>query len=267
MGKVLALILFFANNNKQTIFIAISIFRFNSLNASLNFAVHNIMSTEPNNLQHKWGFPEGITLALSPVVAYFLAYQYEVGYFKFFGVPTELITVDTTTLLVVGSTIVGFLTILFQFGDMLLLLTPESLLKLPGKVWPFVMLFLGFLCMWLVFTIFLNWWKAIAVPAWATLMFLMQYLSTRYYRNKAIPDKMLTLLIIAIVGIVLFRAIGKWCAENQRSFVILTEQPGSFVIQKMGDYLLLGTYDENSRTTLKKGNATMQTGILFIVLS
>ena len=49
----------------------------------------------------------------------------------------------------------------------------------------------------------------------------------------------------------LFRAIGKWCAENQRSFVILTEQPGSFVIQKMGDYLLLGTYDENSRTTLK----------------
>jgi hypothetical protein len=161
------------------------------------------MSTEPNNLQRKWGFSEGITLALSPVIAYFLAYQYEVGYFGFFGVPTELITVDTTTLLVIGSTIVGFLMILFQFGDMLLLLTPESLLKLPGKVWPFVMLFLGFLWMWLVSTIFLNWRKAIVVTAWATLTFLMQYLSTRYYRNKAIPDKMLTLLIIAIVGIVL----------------------------------------------------------------
>ena len=98
MEKMLALILFFANN-KRVIFIAISIFRFNSLNASLNFAIHNIMSTEPNNLQRKWGFSEGITLALSPVVAYFLAYQYEVGYFEFFGVPTELITVDTTTLL------------------------------------------------------------------------------------------------------------------------------------------------------------------------
>ena len=78
MEKMLAFILFFANT-KRVIFIAISIFRFNSLNTSLNFAIHNIMSTEPNNLQRKWSFPEGITLALSPVVAYFLAYQYEVG--------------------------------------------------------------------------------------------------------------------------------------------------------------------------------------------
>ncbi len=92
------------------------------------------MSTETNNLQHKWGLSEGMTLALSPIVAYFLAYQYEVGYFAFFCVPIELITVDTTTLLVIGSTIVGFLIILFQFDDMLIRLTPEGLLKLPGKV-------------------------------------------------------------------------------------------------------------------------------------
>lgn len=132
---------------------------------------------------------------------------------------------------------------------MLLSLTPQSLLKLPGKVRPFVILFLGFLCMWLVFNIFLNWRKA--VPAWVTLMLLMQYLSAHYYRNKAIPNKVFTLLILAFVGIMLLRAIGKWGAENQRSFVILTDQPGSFVIRKMGDCLLLGTYDENTRTTLK----------------
>jgi len=223
------------------------------LNASWNFDIHNVMSTESNNLQHKWGLSEGITLALSPIVAYFLAYQYEVGYFAFFGVPTELISVDTTTLLVIGSAIVGFLTILFQFGGMLIGMTPERLLKLPGKVRPFVILFLGFLAMWLVFSMFLNfrWREAIAVPAGVSLMVLMQYLSARYGMNRTIPDKVFTLLIIAILGVLLFRAIGKWNAENQRSFAVLPDQPGSFVIQKMGDRLLLGTYDENTRTALK----------------
>lgn len=204
------------------------------LECKLNFDIHDVISIEPNNLQHKWGLSKGITLALSSVAAYFLAYQYEVGYFAFFGIPTELITVDTTTLLVIGSTIVGFLTILFQFGDMLIGLTPEGLLNLTGKVRPFVILFLGFLGMWLVFTIFLNfrWRKAIIVPAGATLMFLMQYLSARYCKNRAIPDKVFTLFVIAIVGVGLFRAIGKWSAENQRSFAVLPDQPDVFVIQK-----------------------------------
>ena len=211
------------------------------------------MSTEPNNLQHKWGLSEGITLALSPVIAYFLAYQYEVGYYEFFGVPTELISVGTIDLLAIGSAIAGFLMILFQIGDMLIGMTPERLLKLPGKVRPFVILFLGFLAMLPVFAFFLNfrWREAISVPAGITLMVLVQYLSARYCKNRAIPDRLFTLIILAIFGVGLFRAIGKWRAENQRSFVILTDQPGSFVIQKMGDYLLLGTYDENSRATLK----------------
>lgn len=223
------------------------------LNASWNFDIHNVMSTEPNNLRHKWGLSEGITLALSPIVAYFLAYQYEIGYFAFFGVPTELISVDTTALLVIGSALVGFLMILFQFGDMLIIMSPEKLLKQPGKVRPFVVQFLGFLVMWIVFNMFLNfrWREAIAVPAGVSLMVLMQYLSARYGMNRAIPDKVFTLLIIAIVGVMLFRAIGKWNAENQRSFAVLPDQPGSFVIQKIGDRLLLGTYDENTRTAFK----------------
>lgn len=147
----------------------------------------------------------------------------------------------------------GFLTILFQFGDMLIGLTPGGLLKLKGKIRPFVILFLYFLAMWLVFTIFSNfrWRKAIAVPVWATLAFLIQYLSARYCKNRAIPDMVFTLFVIAIVGVGLFRTIGKWSTENQCSFAVLPDHPGSFVIQKMGDCLLLGTYDENSRTTFK----------------
>lgn len=223
------------------------------LNASWNFDIHNVMSTEPNNLQHKWGLSEGITLALSPIVAYFLAYQYEVGYFAFFGVPTELLSVDTTSFLVIGSSIVSFLIFLFQFGDFLIIMTSKRLLKQPGKVRPFVILFLGFLVMWLVFTMFLNFRgrEAIAVPAGVSLIVLMQHLSARYGLNSAIPGKVFTLLIIAILGVMLFRAIGRWNAENQRSFAVLPDQPGSFVIQKMGDRLLLGTYDENTRTALK----------------
>ena len=96
-----------------------------------------------------------------------------------------------------------------------------------------------------------RWRKAIAVPAGAILLFLMQYLSARYCKNRAIPDKVFTLFVIAIVGVGLFRAIGKWSAENQRSFAVLPDRPGTFVIQKMGDNLLLGTYDENSKTTFK----------------
>lgn len=211
------------------------------------------MSTEPNNLQYKWGLSEGITLALSPIVAYFFAYQYEVGYFAFFGVPTELLSVDTTSLLVIGSALLAFLVILYQLGDILITMTPERLLKQPGKVQPFVIIFLVFLAMWLVFTMFCNfrWREAIAVPAGVSLIVLMQYLSVRYGMNRAIPDKVFTLFIIAILGVTLFRTIGKWNAENQRSFAVLPDQPGSFVIQKMGDCLLLGTYDEKTRTALK----------------
>lgn len=212
-----------------------------------------IMSTEPNNLLKKWGLSEGIVLALSPIVAYFLAYQYEIGYFSFFGVPTELVTVDISTLLVIGSASVFFLTYLFQLGDVLIDMTPEKLLKLTGKVRPFILLLLGFLFMWIVFVFFSNfrWRKSIVVPAWVTLLFLMQYLSARYCKNRAIPDKVFTLLVIAIIGVGLFRYIGKWNAENQRSFAVLPDQPGAFVIRKMGDGLLLGKYDEKSRTTFK----------------
>lgn len=177
----------------------------------------------------------------------------EGGYFSFFGVPTELITVDISTLLVIGSTIVCFLTILFPFGDMLIGMTPEKLLRLKGKVRPFIILLLGFLAMWLVFAYFLNfrWRKAIVVPAWVTLSLLIQHLSAYYCKNRAITDKVFTLFVIAITGVVLFRAIGKWNAESQRSFAVLPDKPGSFVIQKMGDSLLLGKHDEKSKTTFK----------------
>jgi hypothetical protein len=128
---------------------------------------------------------------------------------------------DTTTLLVIGSTIVGFLMIYFTC-DMLLLLTPESLLKRRER-------YGHLLCFSWVFSVacFRHFWTGgkRCCPCQQPHV-SMQYLSTRYY--GAIPDKVFTLLIIAIVVVVLFHAIGKWNAENQRSFAVLPDQSGSF---------------------------------------
>jgi len=62
---------------------------------------------------------EGVVLATVPIIAYYSAYQYEVGYYRAFGAPENLISVDISTLIAFGSATLGIIFILYNIMDAL----------------------------------------------------------------------------------------------------------------------------------------------------
>ena len=58
-------------------------------------------------------FTESIILAAIPIIAYYSAFQYKVGYFQAFGAPADLISVDIGTFVLFGSAIFGMCSILY----------------------------------------------------------------------------------------------------------------------------------------------------------
>ena len=62
---------------------------------------------------------EGVVLATVPIIAYYSAYQYEVGYYRAFGAPENLISVDISTLIAFGSATLGIIFVLYSIMDAL----------------------------------------------------------------------------------------------------------------------------------------------------
>ena len=62
-----------------------------------------------------WKFPfsETVVLAATPLVGYLLAYVYEVGYVGYFGVPTDLVSIDIPRIFVATFALLIFVLILF----------------------------------------------------------------------------------------------------------------------------------------------------------
>src|SRR5574341_343888 len=62
---------------------------------------------------------EGIILAAIPAISYYSAFQYEVGYYRAFGAPENLISVDISTLIAFGTATLGIVFGLSNFVVML----------------------------------------------------------------------------------------------------------------------------------------------------
>jgi hypothetical protein len=192
---------------------------------------------------------EGVVLATVPIIAYYSAYQYEVGYYRAFGAPENLISVDISTLIAFGSGALGIIYFLYVITDAL---WPSRLDKLSEMPWrkTFLYLLLTFICWWiLLYHIFESGWvKSLLIPAYFVLLLFFYRL---FGKSNAYPKWILVLLILVSLLETISQGIGGHNARTQRRFTVIESETNTFVIRKLGDNFLCSTYDPCSRTYVK----------------
>lgn len=192
---------------------------------------------------------EGVVLATIPIIAYYSAYQYEVGYYRAFGAPENLISVDISTLIGFGSATLGVIYILYCIMDTL---SPSRLDKLSEMSWreTFIYLLMIFILLWaLLYLIFQSaWLKSLLAPTYfVLLLFFYRFLG----KSKLFPKWILVLLILVLLLDNICQGIVEYKARTQSQFTVIESEPNTFVIRKLGDNFLCSTYDPCSRTYIK----------------
>ena len=122
-----------------------------------------MLTTGPITMQKKLSFKEvfsreGVVLAAIPIVAYYSGYQYNVGYFKVFGAPLDLISVDLTTFVVFGSYLLALSYIIYN--TIYILLSAITNLSIGTSWKKFVSVSISvFIILWLLFWLLYEDWR------------------------------------------------------------------------------------------------------------
>ena len=191
---------------------------------------------------------EGVVLATIPIVAYYAAYQYEVGYYRVFGAPENLISVDISTFIALGSATLALFFTLYNISNMF---WPSELDKLSEMSWrrTITQLLLIFLGLWALFYLFYQsgWLKSAIPPTFIVVMLFL----FRLGMFKAYPKWLFFFFILVVLLGDICQGIGQFNGKTQIKFTVITSEKDTFVIRKLGNYFLCSTYDANSRTFVR----------------
>jgi hypothetical protein len=195
-------------------------------------------------------FKESIILAAIPVLSYYAAYQYQVGYFDVFDAPRDLISVDFETLILFGSSVLLFFMFIyfiikfiswdmFNLSKMSKLRFVINCFLTSGIVWSLIYFFsVG------------DWRKASIISFSFLLLYLILFLNNKYI-NFVFPQWLrLTILCIGLFHLVC-HGLGEFQAKTQSYYTVITKLNNTFVIRKTGDYFLTSTYDIKTHTFSK----------------
>lgn len=202
---------------------------------------------------------EGVALAAIPVIAYYCAYQYEVGYFRVFSAPEDLISVDIMTLILFASVFLGMgIIFLYNFLEPLRFVRPDKLLAMPRKH-ALLGLVLLFFSLWNFSAVLhqFRWLSALVFPVIVVGQLLFAIAlewsnrSEMKDQKKSYPSYPQWLLVGSLLytfSTFLCQDIGQHSAETQKRFTIIKGTENTLVIRKVGDHLLCATYDSTSHT-------------------
>jgi hypothetical protein len=189
---------------------------------------------------------EGITIAIVPAIAYFLAYEYELGFFNAFKAPEDLVSVDITSIITFSMGAFLFNSILYQVVTSLWYTHHVNLAEMPWKplffkkVLPFF-----FLLVLVLFSLYpFTWVRTVISPALLILSFII------LIRTNIYPKWFTTFIFIATLSIIICQGIGQYTAAKKISFTVIKDK-NIFVIRKLGDSLLCSTYDAKLKTFSK----------------
>jgi hypothetical protein len=195
--------------------------------------------------QKKDFLSEGVMLAVIPAVVYFLAYEYELGYFKAFEAPEDLVSVDLTSILTFSIAAFGLYSILYQVFNSLW----YSHLNITELSWKHLFfkkaLPLFFLLFFLFYLLYpFSWLRTVISPALLILTFII------FIKENVYSKWFTTFIFIATLSISICQGIGQYSAANKITFTVVKDK-NIFVIRKIGDYLLCTTYEAKSKTFSK----------------
>lgn len=188
---------------------------------------------------------EGTMLAVVPATVYFLAYQYEVGYFSAFGAPEDLVSVDITSIITFGIAAFGIWAILYNILNSL---WHTWLINITEMSWKQLLLeavtliFMLFLLFYLLYPF--SWIRTVIYPA------LFVFLAILAIKWSTFPKWLTAFIFFMVLAISVSHGIGHFTAASRINFTIIRDK-NIFVIRKLGDYLLCSTYDAKSKTFTK----------------
>lgn len=225
-------------------------------------------------IDQRFGITEGLVIAGVPVVGYWLAFLYELGYCKYFDIPSAFIQIGVLNVLV---TMIGILGVL---GLINLYLNPVFMLcrGIPGPIRN-PLLLVGFLLA--VFAGYSIVWRvSLAQFTLVAIMFILPIIFLEFilplwtqkkvtgYLNKLEAQNMIELKqetlierMSSIVGRRIFLAAafifvvslaayfsGGYEAKKQIDFMVVNDLTESVVLKKDGDTYLVAQFDRKGKT-------------------
>ncbi|MFW9879663.1 MAG: hypothetical protein ACFFG0_41845 [Candidatus Thorarchaeota archaeon] len=218
---------------------------------------------------------EGIILAILTATTYIFAFRYEAGYAGFFGIPSELVEVNLTAILVVALVIVSLLLTIWAFVLPLLIFIPRnwgvfgrSLLRLSpiflilfvfliayGPKWQKLIFPLILLLTW----VFIEFVIPIIVQrgrgSFREKLEAQEDVETKERSRKLIGflDEKLNrfaalVIIFFIFGYMTTGLMGRANAERQREFLVIHGTSEELVILRVyGEKLICAPFDRNRK--------------------
>src|SRR5260370_23415953 len=219
-------------------------------------------------------FTEGLLIAAAPVAAYLLALTYISGYASYFSIPMEFLSLNVTTMFVVGGKILSlallvwlFVLLVFQFlpaGDNPLLRRILAILPWAALLYIQVMFFGRRWHEWRSTLLFF-----LLIAAELFLLPLIHRDKTSYMEKLHESDKrfhgasptlahrlfttdrtrrIFTFGIWTWFSLTAAQSAGRFEAMWKTEFLVPSSAPGSVVLCTSGDYLILSPFDNKTKT-------------------
>lgn len=223
--------------------------------------------------ENRIGLTEGLLIAGIPVVGYWIAYLYELGYCRWFGVPPNLIEVGVLSVLVAISSLLAVCLALWIFGEMVV--GPLRLLPrvLASSVLRLLLMLIPFSAYALVSNMELSQFLWVTVPIAVIYLFvefvfpLLAQRSISGYIAKMEAQRKVDLayeslldLVVQRVGFSYFKlyaaiavlsmlayGAGGLQARLQTDFMVVPGTPASVGIKTYGTYLIAATWDRSTK--------------------
>ena len=217
-----------------------------------------------NSKSDKPRISEGIILALSSAGAYLSAFFYEKGYASKFKIPTSLISINLTSVLIFGAIFIGVILAVLPFLNLLLsLILGRTHPAIQRAAIPIILIFVFLLIQIYLFG-FSNWkdWFFLLAlfVAYSFLQFVfplitqrgkkyvdkldaqnnadMQLVDTSALMQRKFGNDSLLIIVVFLIGMVTALSAGVAEATRQEEFLVTNTTPELVILRIYGDNLI-----------------------------
>jgi hypothetical protein len=235
---------------------------------------------------------EGIILALLSAGAYLFAFYYEKGYASAFKIPTSLININLTSVLVLGAIFIGVILAVLPYANFLLSITMGRTHPAIQRATIPVILVFVFLAIQIYLFGFSSWKNWIVILAvFVFFLFLQFVLPLLTQRGKTYAKKLemqedtdrqvvdtyaliqrkfgnesLLIILLFLGGMLTASSAGMAEAIRQEEFLVTNTAPELVVLRIYGDNLICAPFDRKTGEIEQSFSVIKNTGETGLVL-
>lgn len=217
-----------------------------------------------NTKSDKPSISEGMIIALSSVVAYLLAFYYEKGYASVFKIPTSLISINLTSVLIFGAVLINIIIFVLPYANLLLMLTVHRVNPVIQRAINLIIILFLIVMVQIYFFGFSNWknWSYLLVILVVSLFFQFvfplisqsgktyvekleaqeeterQFTDSNVLVQNKFGNNTLWIIVFVFAGIYIALSAGMAEAIKQEEFLVTNTTPELVVLRIYGDNII-----------------------------